>query len=103
MQRIVRTYGKSWTTWPIDRDPRLPTGTPELLMSFTADGQADSRMVAARDRRLGTSTAGNARNRADIEAPRIDSEADAWQRGAVPRLALEPITRAASTAEAPGP
>ena len=78
-------------------------GEPQLMMSFTADGQADARMLASRDQRLGVSTAGNARNRADIEAPRIDSEADAWQEDAAPRLALEPAGANRRIAEAPAP
>jgi hypothetical protein len=103
MQRLVRTYGKTWTTWQVDEGHRVPLGVPQLMMSFTADGQADPRMVAVRDQRLGVSTAGNARNRADIEAPPIDSEADAWQRAAPQRLALEPADRTLRTAEAPAP
>jgi hypothetical protein len=103
MQRLVRTYGKTWTTWQVDAGHRVPMGVPQLMMSFTADGQADPRMIAYRDQRLGLSTAGNARNRADIEAPSIDSEADAWQRSGTPRLALEPAEWTLRTAEAPAP
>lgn len=103
MQRLVRTYGKTWTTWQVDDGHRVPLGVPQLMMSFTADGQADARMIASRDQRLGVSTAGNARNRADIEAPSIDSEADAWQRDHTPRLALEPVDGDIRTAEAPTP
>jgi hypothetical protein len=90
MERLVRTYGKTWTTWQADAGHRLPTGTPQLMMSFTADGQIDPRLAAVRDQRLGVSMAANARNRAEIEAPPIDSEADAWQREREQRLALEP-------------
>ncbi len=103
MERLVRTYGKTWTTWQVDAGHRVPMGEPQLMMSFTADGQADARMLASRDQRLGVSTAGNARNRADIEAPRIDSEADAWQEDAAPRLALEPAGANLRIAEAPAP
>jgi hypothetical protein len=103
MQRLVRTYGKTWTTWQVDQGHRVPLGVPRLMMSFTAEGQADPRMIASRDQRLGVSTAGNARNRADIEAPPIDSEADAWQRAGTPRLALEPVEHTLRTAEAPAP
>jgi hypothetical protein len=103
MQRLVRTYGKTWTTWQVDDGHRVPMGVPQLMMSFTADGQANPRMIASRDQRLGRSTAGNARNRADIEAPPIDSEADAWQHVDTPRLALEPTGPTLRTAEAPAP
>jgi hypothetical protein len=90
MERLVRTYGKMWTTWQADAGHRLPLGPPQLMMSFTADGQLDPRLAAVRDQRLGVSMAANARNRAAIEAPTIDSEADAWQRERAPRLALDP-------------
>jgi hypothetical protein len=103
MERVVRTYGKTWTTWAVDQDARVPLGVPQLMMSFTEDGQADARMIASRDQRLGVSTAGNARNRADIEAPPIDSEADAWRRGPAPRLALEAVGADLRIAEAPSP
>lgn len=56
---------------------------PQLMMGFTADGQADPAMVAARDARLGVSSEDKRKRRADIAAPSIDAGADAWQKGKV--------------------
>jgi len=81
MQKLVSTYGKTWHTWHTDVDKQLPLGVPQLMMGFTADGQADPAMVAARDQRMGIDSAGNRREREGIAAPAIDPGADAWQRG----------------------
>jgi len=86
MTKIVGTYGKTWHTWHTDRQKSLPTGVPQLMMGFTADGQADAAMVAARDRRLGIASEERRANRADIAAPATDPGADAWQRGVVLQL-----------------
>ena len=45
-------------------------------------------MVAEREKRFGVSSAKNRENRADIEYPVVDPEADAWQRGITPQLQL---------------
>src|SRR3978361_2078208 len=53
---LVNTYGKTWHTWQIDRDPTLPLGIPQLMMGFTADGQLKPDMIARRDKDLKLST-----------------------------------------------
>lgn len=83
MEKLVRTYGKTWHTWHTDLDKDLPRGVPQLMMGFTADGQGDPGMISARDERLGVSSAEKKRNREDIPAPAIDPGADAWQKGHV--------------------
>lgn len=83
MEKLVHTYGKTWHTWHTDQDKDLPRGMPQLMMGFTADGQADPAMVAARDTRLGVSSEDKRKRRADIPAPAIDPGADAWQKGTV--------------------
>jgi hypothetical protein len=81
MEKLVRTYGKTWHTWHTDLDKDLPYGVPQLMMGFTADGQADPAMVAARDARLGVDSQQRRRDRAGIEAPPVQPGADAWQQG----------------------
>lgn len=81
MEKLIHTYGKTWHTWHTDLDKDLPRGMPQLMMGFTADGQADPAMVAARDARLGVSSTEKRMGRADIGAPAIDPGADAWQKG----------------------
>jgi hypothetical protein len=81
MKKLVSTYGKTWHTWHTDLHKELPLGVPQLMMGFTADGQADAAMVAARDQRLGVQSAEKKKNRESIPAPAIAPGADAWQQG----------------------
>ena len=83
MKKLVTTYGKTWHTWHTDLDKDLPRGVPQLMMGFTADGQADPAMVAARDQRLGVDSAARKKDRESIAVPRIAQGADAWQQGTV--------------------
>jgi hypothetical protein len=81
MEKLIHTYGKTWHTWHTDLDKQLPLGTPQLMMGFTADGQADTAMIEARDQRLGINSVAKKKDRADIAAPSIDAGADGWQHG----------------------
>src|SRR4029077_18667597 len=40
MKVLIGTYGKTWHFWQVDRGDKLPLGIPQLMMGFTADGQA---------------------------------------------------------------
>lgn len=86
MRKLVGTYGKTWHTWHTDQDKTLPIGVPQLMMGFTADGQAHEALVAARDARLGVRSADKRSAREDIETPEIVEGADVWQHGAVIQL-----------------
>ncbi|RXR00844.1 OBAP family protein [Pseudoxanthomonas composti] len=86
MEKLVSTYGKTWHTWHTDRKKSLPTGVPQLMMGFTADGQARADMVAARDRRMQVSSEQNRQERQDIPVPQIVEGADHWQRQAPVQL-----------------
>jgi hypothetical protein len=83
MEKLVHTYGKTWHTWHTDLDKTLPLGVPQLMMGFTADGQANPQMVEARDRRMGIDSQAKKAARVDIVAPAIDPGADAWQKGKI--------------------
>jgi CRISPR/Cas system endoribonuclease Cas6 (RAMP superfamily) len=83
MKKLVSTYGKTWHTWHTDIDKELPTGVPQLMMGFTAEGQSDAAMVASRDQRFDVNSTEKKKSREDIVAPQIDAGADAWQRGKV--------------------
>jgi hypothetical protein len=72
------------------------------MMGFTADGQADAAMVAARDRRFGVDSAEKRRQRADIAAPAIVAGADAWQQGTTIQLA-DPTGMQHSSSSSPPP
>ena len=86
MRKLVSTYGKTWHTWHTDLHKGLPTGVPQLMMGFTADGQAEPAMISARDQRFGIDTADLKRDRAEISPPAIANGADAWQSGRVVQL-----------------
>ena len=87
MKKLVGTYGKTFHTWHTDQQKELPLGAPQLMMGFTADGQANAAMVEERDRRFGVQSADKRKNREDIAAPFIAPGADAWQKGQAVQLA----------------
>ena len=89
MEKIAGTYGKTWHTWHTDQGATLPLGIPRLMMGFTADGQADARMVSERDGRLRVDSVSKRRDRADIAYPPVDAGADAWRQGHSPQLNLK--------------
>ena len=88
MQKIVSTYGKVWHTWDTASHD-LPFGTPALMMGFTADGQADPRLIGNRDRRFGISSASRKNNRRDIVTPDVVAGANSWQSGSARQVRLE--------------
>lgn len=81
MVKLANTYGKTWHTWHTDQDKQLPLGVPQLMMGFTADGQADPAMVEQRNRRMGIDTAQKRAERADISVQPVLKGADAWRQG----------------------
>lgn len=87
MGKLVGTYGKTWHTWHTNIGQPLPLGVPQLMMGFTADGQHDPAMVAARDQRFGIDSAAKRKEREDIPAPPTDPGADAWQKGHAVQIA----------------
>lgn len=86
MEKLANTYGKTWHTWHTDQDKQLPLGVPQLMMGFTADGQADAQMVRQRDQRLGIDSAEKKNARAGIKPAPVATGADAWQKGNVIQL-----------------
>lgn len=87
MEKLIRTYGKTWHTWHTDLHRDLPIGVPQLMMGFTADGQADPALVSARDRRFEVDSAEIRRNRASLPVPPVAAGADQWQDGRVIQIA----------------
>jgi hypothetical protein len=90
---LVSTYGKTWHTWQVDRDPSLPTGIPQLMMGFTAEGQLRPDVVEARDKAFGISTADERADRVDLarSAPEPLPGADGWKDGTAHQLALREV------------
>lgn len=87
MKKLVNTYGKTFHTWHTDLQKDLPIGVPQLMMGFTADGQANAEMAAARDKRFGIDSAAKKKNREDIPTPAIAEGADGWQQGKAVQIA----------------
>ena len=87
---LIGTYGKTWHTWQVDRGDKLPMGIPQLMMAFTADGQAKANIVAERDKLYGPSAAKKTA-RSNIADAKLDSGADAWQKGAAMQLDLKTL------------
>lgn len=85
---LVTTYGKTFHTWQYDRDD-FPYGIPQLMMAFTADGQADEALVHDRDRELGVCTSRKRQNRADIPTPEVVPGANSWESGRTVQTRLE--------------
>lgn len=88
MRDLVTTYGK---TWQVDRYPDFPTGIPQLMMGFVADGQVDPHRLQERDRRLGTSTQAIRQDRGDIPLPKVDPGANTWQSGRTVQRTLREV------------
>jgi Protein of unknown function (DUF1264) len=91
MKVLIGTYGKTWHFWQVDRSDKLPLGIPQLMMAFTADGQAKANIVAERDRLYGLSAAKKTA-RADIADANPNPGADAWQKGQAVQLDLKTVS-----------
>jgi hypothetical protein len=91
MKVLIGTYGKTWHTWQVDRGDKLPMGIPQLMMAFTADGQAKAKIVSERNKLYGSSDA-KKMARADIADAKLDPGSDAWQKGAAVQLDLKTVS-----------
>src|SRR5699024_1176374 len=86
---LVSTYGQTFHTWQYDRED-FPYGIPQLMMGFTADGQADDGLVRARHARVGVSTSARRSKRKSIPPPDVASGANQWASGWSRRTTTEP-------------
>jgi hypothetical protein len=78
MKMILTTWGKAWHTWP-DPSTAVPIGEPLLIWSLMGDGQADERVVAARDKEFKCSTAKIRETRGKafgLEVPNVSAPKD---------------------------
>lgn len=77
MAKLVKTYGKTWHFWQVDRGDALPLGEPKLMCSFTRDGQANAQLVKLRDEKFAISTADTRKHRmSKIDVPVVNPKAD---------------------------
>jgi hypothetical protein len=78
MSYVLKTWGKAWHTWP-DPSTKIPMGEPMLIWSLMGDGQADEKVVAARDKEFGISTAAVRKKRIEqfkMEPPQVSLPKD---------------------------
>jgi hypothetical protein len=78
MKTVLTTWGKAWHTWP-DPSTAVPIGEPLLIWSLMGDGQADPKVVAARDKEFNVDTAKIREGRVaafGLEPPRVSFPAD---------------------------
>ena len=81
MKKLVSTYGKSFKIWQVDRGDPLPLGPPQLMMSFTADGQISPSLHKVRDQSCNVSVSESKNNRSDIPIQTSDPLSDHWRTG----------------------
>ncbi|CCM02393.1 uncharacterized protein FIBRA_04491 [Fibroporia radiculosa] len=82
MLQIQKTYGKTIHTWPVDTSPDLPIGPPNIMVSYTTDGQGPPPdFVKARDERCGMDTDAKRKLRAGYLPPyKKRADADQWEK-----------------------
>ena len=83
MEKLISTYGKTIHTWHTDQDRNLPVGSPMIMMGFTKEGQLNPNLLADRDKRFNISTLKKKDNRKDIPLPKVDPDANAWEKGKI--------------------
>jgi len=83
MEKLISTYGKTIHTWHTDQDRNLPVGSPMIMMGFTKEGQLNPKLLADRDKRFNISTLKKKDNRKDIPLPKVDPDANAWEKGKI--------------------
>ncbi|KAK9991320.1 hypothetical protein SO802_026305 [Lithocarpus litseifolius] len=45
MEKVVKTYGKVFNFWQVDKGDNLPLGLPQFMMVFTSDGQLYEQLI----------------------------------------------------------
>ncbi|KAI8907451.1 DUF1264-domain-containing protein [Powellomyces hirtus] len=89
MSQLVNTYGKTFHLWQVDRGDQLPLGPPQLMMSFTKDGQLRRDLLQDRDTRYGIDSGTKRAERANLVPNAKVAGADGWETSGV-AVQLEP-------------
>jgi len=81
MKAVIELYGKVYHLWQVDKGHELPLGPPQLMTSYTQEGQFDfDKHVSDRDQRFGIDSKAKAKGREDIAEPNVHPDADwAWK------------------------
>ena len=93
MKDLARTFGKTFHTWQVDRDP-IPLGIPQLMMAYTGDGQVPPVWLQKRDQSEGISVERLRSTRASVSGPVAHGRADDWTSNAPLQLMLRQFDKA---------
>ncbi|XP_043722034.1 oil body-associated protein 1A-like [Telopea speciosissima] len=69
LDKVCKTYGKTFHFWQIDRGDELPLGLPQLMMAFTRDGQLNTTLAQDVEKRFSVSFEEERMNRAYMTGP----------------------------------
>lgn len=69
---MVELYGKIYHLWQVDRGDKLPMGEPQLMTSYTEEGQLDFEEVRKRDKKFGVDFEKKREGRQYIKEPEIE-------------------------------
>ncbi|XP_042516504.1 oil body-associated protein 1A-like [Macadamia integrifolia] len=69
LDKVCKTYGKTFHFWQIDKGDELPLGLPQLMMALTRDGQLDTNIAQDVEKRFGVSFEKERENRAYMKGP----------------------------------
>ncbi|CAI4218958.1 unnamed protein product [Parascedosporium putredinis] len=79
MEQVVKLYGKTFHLWQVDRGDKLPLGQPELMISYTEDGQLAEGILDERDAKFGIDRKKKKAGREYIGEPAIHPD-QAWKK-----------------------
>lgn len=73
MEDLVGLYGKIYHFWQVDRGDKLPLGQPQLMVSYTEEGQCPRlpEIIGDRDKRFGVDSEAKKTKREYIAEPKI--------------------------------
>ncbi|KAH7682963.1 Oil body-associated protein-like protein [Dioscorea alata] len=69
LEKVVKTYGKTFHFWQVDRGDALPLGLPSIMMALTRDGQLYDHLAKDVENRFEISFEKERENRAYMSGP----------------------------------
>ncbi|XP_031477832.1 oil body-associated protein 1A-like [Nymphaea colorata] len=83
LEKVCKTYGKTFHFWQVDRGDALPLGLPNLMAALTGDGQLDDFLARDVEKRMGVSFESERESRQYMRGPEhgIHPLADSWKSG----------------------
>ncbi|XP_078447585.1 oil body-associated protein 1A-like [Wolffia australiana] len=69
LEKVCKSYGKTFHFWQVDRGDELPLGLPQIMMALTADGQLREDLAMGVEQRFGMSFAKERENRVYMAGP----------------------------------